>query len=367
MSDNLQNRLKIIAPRPSFAGQGEFVRPCAPSFSARDLSYMPPMDHTHALQDEALDWLLRLQQAPENAALQAAFEQWCDADEANAKAFRKAERVWRLTGQVAPTTREQWPTPEITPVPTPVVSLESRRPRRTARWLGAAMAACLIIALTPSLYLRWQSDYHTGPGETRDVTLADGSVVQLDSDSAIAVDYSGPRRAVRLLVGQAFFQVTPDKSRPFQVQAKALQVTVTGTAFNVQLRPDQVAVAVQHGSVKVDDWQAGRALVAQLLPGQELDYRNGQASQTTFPVTQAAAWRQGQVIANDTPISEVLEQIRRYTPGIVVLRDAELGRQRVTGVYDIRHPETALRAVVKPHGGQVDAYSPWLLVLRSRS
>lgn len=322
---------------------------------------------TEKFDDEALDWLLRLQHSRDDAATQQAFEAWCAADEANAKAYRKAERVWRLTGQLHPETTALWPTQAPTtpsPVP-PVVQLDSRRPGRRIRWLGAALAACLLIALAPQLSMSLRSDYRTGPGENREVTLADGSVVALDSDSAIIVDYSGPRRAVRLLAGQAFFQVTPDKSKPFEVRAKAVQVTVTGTAFNVDLGRDQVSVAVQHGSVKVEDWKAGRALVSQLLPGQGIAYRDGQATRQAFAVTQAAAWRRGQLIANDRPISEVLEQLRRYAPGLVVLRDPALGSQRVTGVYDIRHPEAALRAVVKPYGGEVEGYGPWLWVLRS--
>lgn len=368
MTEKINDGLKISALDPSITAQGGSVRPCAPSLSAGDFPYMSSTDHAAIRQDEALDWLLRLQQSPDDAALRAGFEHWRSADEANAKAFRKAERVWRLTGRIAPATVAQWPTRATTThLPkAQIVQIDAPRSRRRVHWLGAAVAACLVMALAPQLSLRWEADYRTGPGETREVTLADGSVVQLDSDSAIAVDLAGPRRVVRLLVGQAFFQVTPDKNKPFEVRANAVQVTVTGTAFNVELSADQVSVAVQQGSVQVDDWKAGRPLASRLLSGQQLDYQNGQATQQSFALTQAAAWRQGQLIANNQPITEVLEQIRRYTPGLVVVRNPALGDQRVTGVFDIRHPEAALRAVVKPFGGQVVAYSPWLLVLQSR-
>ncbi|PRC10267.1 histidine kinase [Pseudomonas poae] len=228
--------------------------------------------------------------------------------------------------------------------------------------MAAAIAACLVVALAPSLVLRWQADYRTGFGETRDITLSDGSVVQLDSHSAIAVDIAGTHRDVRLLTGQAFFKVMPDKSKPFHVWTKTLQVTVTGTAFNVDSARDNPSVAVQQGSVNVDERQAGRHL-ASLVPGQRLTLRADRAELSTFSPSQAAAWRQGQLIADDLPISEVLTQLRRYTPGIIVLRDAKLGAQRVTGVYDLRKPQAALQAVLQPHGAKVTAYSPWLLVL----
>lgn len=178
-------------------------------------------------REQALDWLLRLQQSPDDPLLRGEFEQWCASDAANAQAYYKAERVWQLTGQLAPTTTEQWPRAEVVALPV------KRQPRRRW-WLGAAVAACLLVAVAPSLSLRLQADYRTAQGETRDITLADGSVVQLDSDTAIAVDYSGDHRDVKLLTGQAFFEVMPDKAKPFHVRADHLKVTVTGTAFNVE-------------------------------------------------------------------------------------------------------------------------------------
>jgi len=241
-----------------------------------------------------------------------------------------------------------------------VVPLPKRKATRRW-WLGAAVAACLLIAVAPSLSLRLQADYRTAQGETRDVTLADGSVVQLNSDTAISVDYSGDHRDVRLLAGQAFFEVTPNKAKPFHVRADGVRVTFTGTAFNVQLRPGSVGVDVQHGSVRVED--AAQVLAAALTAGQKLRYADGQAQVRAFQPSQAAAWRQGQLIADETPVAELVAELARYLPGKVVLRDEVLGQKRVTGVYDLHKPMAALGAVVRPHGGQVRSYGPWLLVL----
>lgn len=360
MSERRDDELEKSVSAASFAGDGAPVRPL-PTFSAfGDMPDMTSADSATRRHDQALDWFLRLQAAPGDGQLRAAMQQWCAADEANAKAYRKAERIWQLSAQLAPTTQAQWP---AEPVLAPVVALPVR-PKRRRYWLGGAIAACLMIALAPSLSLRMQADYRTGMGETRDVTLADGSLVQMDSDTAIAVEYAGDRRDVKLLRGQAFFKVSPDKSKPFHVRAEALEVTVTGTAFNVDVGAGQMRVAVQEGSVKVDDWRAAKALVAQLKPGERLEYHEGQARVDTFAPGQTAAWRNGQVIADDTPVSEVVAQLRRYTPGLVVLRNDELGRKRVTGVYDLRKPQAALRAVLQPHGGKVEAYGPWVIVLR---
>ena len=346
--------LKKSAASASFAVKGDSMGSCPPIFARGDAPFMPTEDCANARHDRALDWLLRVQQAPQDTDLKAQLAQWCALDEANAKAYRKALRMWQLTGQLAPTTEQQWPKP------TTAITRQSARPRRARRWVAAAIAACLVVSLAPGLLLRWQADYRTGFGETRDITLSDGSVIQLDSQSAIAVDIAGTHRDVKLLTGQAFFKVMPDKSKPFHVWTQSLQVTVTGTAFNVDTQQD--SVAVQQGSVNVDDRQAGRQL-ASLVPGQRLTLRVGRGELTAFSPSQAAAWRQGQLIADDLSISDVLAQLRRYTPGIIVLRDKQLGAQRVTGVYDLRKPQAALQAVLQPYGAKVTAYSPWLLVL----
>ncbi|NIF26311.1 FecR family protein [Pantoea sp. Tr-811] len=317
---------------------------------------MTSADLTSSRREQALDWLLRLQQAPLDSPLHSAFEQWCASDPANAEAYRKAHKLWQLTGQLAPTTTEHWPKAQVLPMP-------ARRNRRW--WLGAAVAACLLVAVAPSLSLRLQADYRTAQGETRDVTLADGSVVQMDSDTAIAVDYSGNHRDVKLLAGQAFFEVAPNKAKPFHVRADAVKVTVTGTAFNVELRPGRVGVDVQHGSVRVEDSADGHVLSDALTAGERLRYVDGLVQVKTFVPSQAAAWRQGQLIADDQRVAELVQALARYLPGKVVLRDEALGEKRVTGVYDLRKPEAALRAVIRPHGGEVRSYGPWLLVLGS--
>lgn len=331
---------------------------------------MTSADRVASRRDQALDWLLRVRQAPQDAQLRADCEAWCAEDPANAKAYRKAERAWQLTGELSPQTTQHWPQQEGTSVadpapgvsPKPTLPPAHRRSRR-GRWVGAAVAACLVLALAPSLSLRLNADYRTGVGEIREVTLADGSVVRLDSDSAIAVDYAAGQRDVRLLSGQAFFEVRPDKARPFHVQADRVQVTVTGTAFNVVLRPQRLAVEVQHGSVRVDDTKHARLLAQALTAGQRLRYLDGQPRLDALQPSQVAAWRNGQLIAENLPVADVVRALAERLPGKVWLKDTELGRKRVTGVYDLRKPEAALAAVVRPYGGEVRGYGPLLLVL----
>lgn len=323
---------------------------------------------TGPLRHTALDWLLRIQQNPEDADLRSGLAAWLAVDASHVEAYRKAERVWRITGmaQVAAAPAE---IAEIHPLPHLNAPLNPAappaRPRRR-RWpglLAGALGVCLLVFIAPRSYLAYQSDYRTSLGQQHTVELEDGSRVHLDSESAIAVSYYGDRREVHLLAGQAFFDVAPDKARPFSVSAQALQITVTGTAFNVAIRRNGLAVAVQHGSVRVAE--DGNTLASALSAGDRLRWQpeKHEATRDKLPVSQIATWQKGQLVVRDARIADVLEELRPYLPGKVALRDSSLGEQRVTGVYALADPDAALRAVIQPYQGQVSTWTPWLRVI----
>lgn len=370
MSEGTEKILKKIAAHPSFAYQGCCVPPSPPPPTAGALPDMPHAEPRQARLDIALDWLLRLRQAPNDAQLQAQFSQWQQADVQNAEAARKAQQLWRLTGQLQASTAHLWPAvPAAVSVPviTAPAPLPARpRRRRTLGWAAsAALATCLAVAIAPQLSTRINADYLTAQGERREVQLPDGSLAVLDSDSALAVDYSGDRRSIRLLSGQAFFQVKPDNSKPFTVHAKDLNITVTGTAFNVDLQGKRIEVAVQHGSVKVEEPDSSHLLSPGLTMGQRLVFDRDKhlAQLDTLPAGRIASWRNGQLIAENARLGDMVEQLRRYLPGKVWLQDPALAEQRITGVYDTRNPEAALRAMAQPHGAQLSHWSPWVLVI----
>lgn len=318
---------------------------------------------TGNLRHIALDWLLRIQQRPEDAALRSELAAWLASDANHVEAYRKAERVWRLTGMAQSAANEASAStaPPMTALPPATRPQRSHR-RRWPALLAGSLAACLLVFIAPDAYLSYHSDYRTGLGQQRSIELEDGSRVQLDSQSAIAVDFDGYHREVRLLSGQAFFEVKPDPQRPFTVDAEKLQITVTGTAFNVAMRPSQLAVVVQHGSVRVT--QGDKLMAQSLQPGQRLRWRgDDEVTLDRLPVSQVAAWQQGKLVVRDAPIADVLDELRPYLPGKLVLRDETLGQKRITGVYDLNDPNAALRAVVQPHQGRVSTWTGWLRIV----
>ena len=210
-----------------------------------------------------------------------------------------------------------------------------------------------------------RADYVSAIGETRNVELADGSRVQLDSGSAIAVDYTPDRRAVRLLAGQAFFTVQRDRQRPFSVEAEDVDVTVTGTEFDVRLASADVLVAVAAGEVHVAYPQGAETNETVLVAGQSLRvHRNRGAAELVQVAPQSVApWRRGRLLIESATIGDLVSELRRYRSGMIVITDNALAGQRVTGVFDLRDPVRALKTVVEPHAGRVREITPWLVIV----
>lgn len=320
--------------------------------------------------DEALDWLLALQERPEDARLRAELETWLTADPRHRAAYGKAQRVWTLTGAAAPRPAAQEAAGGA------VVSFKSNRPAARRRWRAAgslaagslaagALAACLafLVLLGPVQRLLDGADLSSPTGELVARTQPDGSIITLNADSAIRTDFTGDHRQVVLMAGEAFFQVTPDKTRPFTVQAGDTVVTVTGTAFGTRLDADDVMVEVEEGSVSVAT--AGRPDPVRLKPGDRLSVgrSNGAVRVTAVPASHIAAWRRHLLIAEGERLGDVLDRIRPHYRGVVLATDAGLLDRPVSGVFDLRQPLEALRAAATARAASVYEITPLLALI----
>jgi transmembrane sensor len=310
-----------------------------------------------SLIEQATDWLLRLEEASADPGVRNAAAAWRDADPAHAQAWRRAERAYRLIAARDSAARA---------APSVAAMVRPRRPVRL--WIAGvatALAACLLLAYLPSLMLQLQADVITQTAEARDVTLEDGSVIQLAPRTALSVRFSAERRSIALLDGQAFFAVAPDRDRPFDVTAGGTTVTVVGTAFEVRLSEEKLTVGVQHGAVDVRSERSSPPVAARLGAGDQLtiDRQQGGTQQTTVPPDEIASWRDHRLFVEDVTVANVIGELRRYSPGWIVLTDDSLARRQVTGLYDLRDPERALRALVAPFGGQVRNVTPILRIV----
>ena len=301
------------------------------------------------LLDVAAEWLLRLEAAPGDMNVRAGLQAWIDADPAHADAYARISRMWSVAGHMSE--RD--------------VRYSSRR-RPVVFVATAALAACLLLAIFPTVELYLKSDYLTGTGEVRNVTLADGSVVTLDAGSGIDVRFDDGLRQIELLQGQAFFDIVEMPNRPFSVDAGGVRATVTGTKFSVRTGAEDVTVALASGGVEVMRIGAAVAPV-RLAPGERaIVARSSGIEKSKATIAEIAAWRRGRLIIRNETLANVVERLNSYHPGVIVISDPALGSTRVTGNFDLAHPAEALDAVVRAGKGSVIRLTPYLLVVGGR-
>ena len=319
---------------------------------------------TLAQEQAAFAWLSLLHDQPSSGD-QATFSHWLQADPAHAEAYARAQVVWELSEGPARTLANE----DAFALQRYLNSMSQSRRSGVRRWSGAlAMAACLLLML--SLGSGWQplrwvddlgADYVSAPGEIRTVTLADQSQVTLDADSAIAVDFTRGERRVQLRRGAGFFSVT-HTGEPFVVAAEKGQARVLGTQFEVRLQPHGAQVTVLSGRVGVtaDNYTKQQILTA----GQQVAYGEGAADKLQTVDSEAQlAWRQGWLNYYKAPLADVVEDLRRYYPGRIVLLNDELAARRISGSFPGKDPQAVLSSLQGGMGFEQHSVGP-LIILR---
>jgi transmembrane sensor len=276
------------------------------------------------------------------------FMRWLQQSPRHAEVFGDLDGAWRKFDRVAALR----PTQAAAPQP----ALLAPRPRvrirrsRLAAWGALAAAAALTIS-----WLGWRQltpTAVTSVGAFQKLDLPDGSVVQLNTDSAIKVRYSDRERRVDLLRGEAHFDVAKNPARPFVVAANHVAVRAVGTAFNVRLLADAVDVLVTEGKVQVNDVGNG----ASLLPASERSEATllGQGERVRVPlapgisaprvpvaitevapieIQRALAWQERRLQFEDMLLTEVVAEFNRYNRLQLVVADPALHEKRFSGTF----------------------------------
>ncbi len=272
------------------------------------------------LAEAALEWLVRLHDGAAGPEAWLAYDAWRAAGPEHAAAAAAAEELWRSLGMARP----------------------RRRGGAVAMLLvaGLVLLAGLWAGLTPGLFV----DYRTGPGERRSVTLADGTRLDLDGATRLDVVFDAQCRRLVLHDGTVHVAVAPDKARPFDVAAAGGRIRALGTAFDVRRRGDTVRVAVTEHAVRVTWPEEGQGVEVQA--GQQVTYGpEGLGLPGAADLRGLTAWRRGRLIFDGRPLAEVLAEVERHRPGLIVIADAELRALKVTGVFDSDDADALLDAV----------------------
>ncbi|TBU86879.1 glycerol-3-phosphate ABC transporter substrate-binding protein [Pseudomonas dryadis] len=329
---------------------GRSARMDAPSRENRSMSQDGPTAENHTPQDQALTWLILLEDADE--ACRARFAEWLAVSPANAEAFRQAQSHWQSPLLVEAAAR-----------------LETRRrtaapARRRMRGLLAVAASLLLacgVIVQSDLLLRLKADHVTAVGQRQSLELADGSHVLLNTDTAISSRIDERQRVTHLYRGEAYFDVARDSGRPFEVKAGPVQVSVRGTAFAVRYLNDEAEVSVERGEVELhspgDDTRVSLGSGDSIRVG-----RNGFGSRVNRASAPQLAWVQGRLVFDNRPLHEVLAELRRYYPGWIVSNNPHLNDLSVTGNYRLDNPLEVMRSLAQVTSARLHEY-PALLIL----
>ncbi|MBT0623701.1 FecR domain-containing protein [Pseudomonas fluorescens] len=206
---------------------------------------------------------------------------------------------------------------------------------------GVAMGAALLSK--PMGLADLTADIRTGTGERRTVTLADGSELLLNAQSAADIQFDPQRRLVRLREGELLASVASDRNRPFLIQTEQAQVRAYGNRFVLRERQGQGQVVALDGALEIDR-QSGERL--QLAAGHEVHFDRAGFGPVQVSSAGATAWIDGFLQVRDRPLAEVIDALRPYHTGVLRL-DPSVAGLRVSGLYRLDNPQQILDTLAR--------------------
>lgn len=317
---------------------------------------LPPPE----VSDEALRWVMRLNSGTATAADRRGFEIWRKHSDEHEEAAREAEALWTDAGYL-----------HLDPQTGVVRPGRPTRSGQTRRTILTGVAGFVVLGgglWATTTFRNRNADYETGLGETRTVTLPDGSRATLNARSGIALVFSQSERRVGLIDGQAFFEVEPDSARPFRVEISDVLVTALGTAFDVDsnLADGAVSISVTQHVVEVaspsghEPFERVKILESQAVT---IDANGHIGPITERPTLVTTAWRKGMYIAENRTLGDVVAALRSYHRGWVVIRGEGTAKLLVNAVLNLRTPDESLDALASGLPITVRRISPYLVVI----
>ncbi|GAA6153677.1 FecR family protein [Pseudoteredinibacter isoporae] len=326
--------------------------------SSADLAW--PADPS--VDEAAESWLIRIQSPSFCQNEEQAFFQWLEASPANQAAYLRAEALWHSLGHSTELNERLEPYPLETRSSPP-----QKKGRAWKPWLAFATAATVAaLALLPGWGALQGQQMQTGKGEQLQLSLSDGSRIQLNTQSTMQIDLRENYRLLELEQGEAYFDIAHDPDRPLIVKTQGAYVRVLGTRFNVYSDQERTQVTVVEGKVDVStdkefselrqrDYQSKRVLTAnEQVQLRYLDSNtwlddvlgNTPASKRGEVVTvnsdDVLAWQRGEAIYNGSSLNKVIQDLNRYYNGEIRLQDESLGERTLVAALRLDDKDAAL-------------------------
>lgn len=300
------------------------------------------------IDEAAALWAARIDRGPLDGDTQARLDQWLAEDGRREGALARAMAINAHFDRAVALGADYSPD-DFSAQDVPL----SRINRRTFMLAGGGAIAASTAGLIGYGVIASGAVIGTSKGDLRRVTLAEGSAVTLNTQSRIAPRIEKARREIDLVEGEALFEVTPDRQRPFVVHAGKAQVRVLGTSFTVRRFDDgAVEVTVLEGLVEV---RRAEDAAAQLLrAGERTRLRaNGSFHQTrpgTAAVERAVGWRQGRLDLQGMTLDQAAAEFARYSDRPIEIANPQIGAMKVTGVFSTSDPAGFARAAATSLG-----------------
>nr|WP_278254212.1 FecR domain-containing protein [Sphingobium sp. BYY-5] len=256
--------------------------------------------------------------------------EWIEADPRHAVAFARAETAWEAAERLKSAAADI----SLPPLQ-PIISEEQQR-RLSRNIMAAAAIAVLLFIVAAIVTVRTFSGierYQTAIGQMRDIALEDGSTLHLNSDSEAEVRFTANGRKVRILKGEASFDVAHDAERPFDVEARSALIRAVGTAFNVRMRPSLIELTVTHGTVTV---HSGNNVQQKVAAGSGAVIQPRTVALTRLGpklIDQRIAWREQMVELDGETIEQAAGEFNRYRKTPILIGDTRVSALRIGGRF----------------------------------
>lgn len=298
---------------------------------------------------QAAQWLALLHDDAVSAADRQAFNSWRHADPRHALAVTRMQAVMGSFEQLPVKPARQ----ALSKVFPPARRKITPRPVQAIALLGVLVFGWLSVEQGPV----WLADERTVTGERRDVLLSDGSQLQLNSGSALDVEFDERQRVVELYRGELWVEVAKDSQRPFVVKTSQGTITALGTRFMVRKRQDgSVQVSVLESAVAAS---ADHSINVRVDAGQQAILKDG-VVQTPKAIDNAdpAAWTRGLLKVQDRPLGEVLQTIDANRQGVLQFDEQALQGIRVSGLFRLDDTDAALATLADNLPITVEQFTP---------
>ena len=315
---------------------------------------------------QAAEWFAVLGSPTASAADRRGWQDWCDADEQHRTAWQRVEAISAAFGRL-PTAD-----PRDRADARRVLDAASRRQasrRRTARLLvvlgGTGALGWAVVER--HRWAPWQGEHRTATGERRELALADGGQLWLNTDSAIDVDYEPGWRRIRLHRGEILIRTAVDAAeppRPFLVETTEGRIRAIGTRFSVRQQDGTTRVSVFEGSVELRP-RRGEATPRIVAAGQQSTMTTAATSPIDAADSARQAWSRGLLLAENARLADVVADLSRHRPGYLGCT-AAVADLRLVGAYDLGDTDRVLAALEATLPVRVRRILPWWVVVDAR-